>query len=512
MKKNLKLTGLSLLISTLLLTSCNLFSLAFTPYEYGDTFSEPNVLNTVTTNVTAYNKHFFDVTRSNPTAGFRTLTLNSVGEQKLLVLPIYFDDYDLNKVDGKNGLDAYTNLQNAFFGKTENTMWESVASFYYKSSYGKLQITGEVAPWYKSQTHNIASINAAMRNGLDKQTVTSALLREAVANFKAENPDKIADYDQDNDGYIDAAYLIYAFPYNNSNRDLGAKNIFWAYATFDDKSGHSGTGPFAHNYAWSSYHFIKSHQSLFNHKPDSHTFIHEVTHMFGIPDYYNVNLEDENNPLGGLDMMDYTIGDHTGLTKLLLEWTKPLILDGPGKVKLRPFSETGDLLVLNNAWSGNPLDEYLLLEYFTPTALNEFDSRLNERFKLPNRAGLKVYHVDARTVYELKDGYLRDYVYSDEYSGPTNGLFEMLAHTNSTGRSNQGKKTDFKIYTLLEKNGLNTFKDGGKASEDSLFYKGDNLGVNTFIDFTFNRGDQLNYVFEVSDLNRDYITINFSLQ
>jgi len=510
MKKNLKLTGFSLLVSTLLLTSCNPFSMAFSAYEYSEEFVGANNLNINTTKIETYNKRFFDVTRSNPSAGFRTLTLDSIGEQKLLVLPISFSDYELDKLDKNNGVDAHIKLENAFFGQSEATLWESVASFYYKSSYGKLSLNGEVAPWFESKIYTVASINSAMNQGLDKQTVTSGLLREAVANFKSQFPDRVADYDQDGDGYIDAAYLVYANPYNNTDRELGAKNIFWAYATFADKSGNTGSGPFGHNYAWSSYYFLESHQTLLNRKPDAHTFIHEVSHLFGIPDYYNVNLDDKDNPLGGFDMMDYTIGDHSGLSKLLLEWAKPMILDGPGRVKLRPFVESGDLLIINNHWSGNPMDEYLLLEYYTPTALNEFDSRLNEKFKLPNRAGLKIYHVDARTVYELKDNYLRDYVYSDEYDGVSTGLLELLAHTNSTGRTNQGKKTAFKIYSLLEKSGLNTFKTGEKASEDTLFYKGDSFGVNTFTDFTFNRGDELAYTFMVNDLNRDYISVDFS--
>lgn len=508
MKKNLKLSGFSLLISMLLLTSCNLFSIEYQPYSYNDTFTGETNIHAIAPQVTSVSKRFFDVTRSNPSAGFRTLTLDSRGEQKLLVLPISFSDYDINNVDGEMGKRAHIELQNAFFGRSDSTLWESVASYYYKSSYGNLSLTGEVAPWFESQVHTVATIKQAMENGLDKQTVTSDLLREAVGQFKREFPEKVADYDSDNDGYIDAVYLVYAYPFNNTDRDLGARNIFWAYATYDDKNGHEGEGPFAHNYAWSSYFFTKSHQTLLNRKPDSHTFIHEVAHLFGIPDYYNVNLEDPYNPLGGFDMMDYTIGDHSGLSKLLLEWTHPMVLQSPGNVTLRSFTETGDLLLIANNWNGSAMDEYLLLEYYTPTGLNQFDSRLNERYKLPNRAGLKVYHVDARTVYEVKDGYTK-YFYSDDYTGETNGLFEMLAHTNSSGRSNQGKKPEFNLYSLLEKSGENTFIDGEKANENTLFHQGDDFGVSVFADFNFHQGGALPFTFEILDATRDSVTISF---
>lgn len=510
MKNNRIVKGLRLLSSLLLLTSCNLFSISYVPYTYEETFSEPNTLNQNVEVPETYAKHFYDVTRSNPTMGFRTLTLNGTGEQKLLVLPIYFSDYSLDNLDKNNGVDAHKNLKNAFFGANSQTMWDSVASYYYKSSYGKLSITGEVAPWFLSQEHTVASINQGMAQGLDKQTITSDLLREAVANFSHLYPSRVNDYDQDQDGYIDAVYVVYAYPYSNS-RDLGTRNIFWAFATFDDKSGHVGPGPFAHNYAWSSYYFTNSHQTIFDQRPDTHTFIHEVTHLFGVPDYYNVNLEDVDNPLGGFDMMDYTIGDHTGLTKLLLEWTKPMIVTEPGIVKLRPFEKTGDLALIPAHWNGSVLSEYLLLEYYTPTGLNNFDSRLNQPFKLPNRSGLKVYHVDARTVYEVKNiNQFREYFYADDYPGDPTLLYEMLAHTNSTGRQYQGKKPDFKLYTLLEKNGINTFKDGGRASENTLFIKGDSFGFNTYQNFAFNQGNSFPYRFIVSDLNNDYISIDFT--
>lgn len=508
MKKNLKLTGLSLLLSTLLLTSCDLFSLVYNPYQFEDNFVTTSFEHGNVTPIQDLTKHFYDVSRSNPNVNLRTLTLESKGEQKLLVLPIYFSDYSLSKVDKTNGVDTHIDLQNAFFGDPKNVMWESVSSYYYKASYGKLKITGEVAPWFESKRYTVQSIKSAI-SSVDKQTITNALLREAVENFKANNPKEVVDqYDQDGDGYIDAVYLIYAYPYSES-RDLGTKNIFWAFATYDEKNN-SATKPVAHNYAWSSTYFMRSNQTLFNKKPDAHTYIHEVTHLFGIPDYYNVDNESLSNPIGGFDMMDYTLGDHTSLTKLLLEWANPLLLNGEGTLKLRPFSKTGDVVLIPSKWQGHLLDEFIALEYYTPTELNEFDSRLNDLFKLPNRAGLKVYHIDARTVYELKDQPIRTYVYSDEYEGETEGLYELLAHTNTTSGINRGKKPQFNLYSLLEKSGENTFENGQKATEKTLFYKGDTFGVDTFKNYAFHRGNKVPYTFKITDLNKEYITIHFS--
>ena len=71
------------------------------------------------------------------------------GDQKILVVPVYFSDSDANSLEKKT-----TFIQNAFFGKTSRTNYDSVAGYYNKSSYGQLRISGEVAPWY---TAGIAS-------------------------------------------------------------------------------------------------------------------------------------------------------------------------------------------------------------------------------------------------------------------------------------------------------------------------------------------------------------------
>ena len=66
-----------------------------------------------------------------------TKGLPSVGSPSVLVIPIEFTDY-LAPSDMKE------NLELAFFDKTGKTGWESLSSYYYKSSYGALDIKGTV--------------------------------------------------------------------------------------------------------------------------------------------------------------------------------------------------------------------------------------------------------------------------------------------------------------------------------------------------------------------------------
>ena len=67
--------------------------------------------------------------------GYRYLP--SVGKSKILVIPIQTSDDKFTQKELKL-------IQDGFFGTEGETGWESVASYYEKSSYGKLSISGEV--------------------------------------------------------------------------------------------------------------------------------------------------------------------------------------------------------------------------------------------------------------------------------------------------------------------------------------------------------------------------------
>ena len=53
-------------------------------------------------------------------------------------------------------------------------------------------------------------------------------------------------------------------------------------------------------------------------------------------DYYD--YEEGLRPdggLGGADMMDYTVGDHNSFTKIILDWTTPLVVSGKNQRQLQ---------------------------------------------------------------------------------------------------------------------------------------------------------------------------------
>ena len=212
----------------------------------------------------------------------------SYGNIKLLVIPV--------KIKGYESVATQSNLQriqNTFFGETEDTGWESVSSFYKKSSYGALNITGVVP-------------------------------------------------DQWGDGYIDGVWLVYGSPNHKNDSSLDQK-LWWAY-NFKDYSVAGASvvaNPVAYSYCWASYDFMDNGE----YEPkgglksvDAHTYIHETGHLMGLEDYYVASQhEGEQNygPMGAVDMMDFNIIDHNAWSKFAYGWIKPYVVDDSCEITLR---------------------------------------------------------------------------------------------------------------------------------------------------------------------------------
>ncbi len=504
---------------TALVTGCSLGTVAFLPYDFGKiAFEQPEVSAENYYRPETYSDDYLTMMRTHPVASQRRVPLPSLGSQKVLVIPVDFVDYRSDDLD--EGRDASRLIiQNAFFGRPETTQWESVASFYHKSSYGQLEISGAVSEWYSSQE----SVADLISSG-SKTVATERILKAAVGWYKNSHDDFL-DYDQDGDGYFDALYLVYAAPYIDSD------SVFWAFTSFDtglDGSNYVGN-PIGNAYVWASYHFL----NVYRQKGDPHTFIHEFGHLLGLTDYYNTSslpstfpdfstsdsiykrYQYTYGPTGKVDMMDYSIGDHTVLSKMLLNWTKPYVVTGPGTIDLTPMVDTGAAIIIAPEWNGKAFDEYLAIEFFAPTRLNYVDSERaygHESARLMGQVGLKVYHVDARASYHrsVGDAFLAYENQGPELDLPTDvyasgAYYRQIAHTNTYATTANGNL----IYRLLEKGGATTFLTGAMATNDVLWYEGDSFGLSSFSDFTFNDGTPLPWAFTVTELNRYEATLSF---
>jgi len=450
----------------------------------------------------------------NTNDGRTYLNAPSTGDRKLLVIPVCFTDSDTSTLSKKKIL-----IENAFFGKESTTSNESIASYYNKSSYGQLKIDGIVSDWYTFpyKSYELESKISSIINA------TSRYITSKAIDWYKENYTDILDYDTDKDDYIDGVYIVYDAPKKDKS------SLYWAYTDhlkanepiqvtdLKAKVTVNVTSPYCSTYSWTSVDFLNES----NNYADAHTFIHETGHIFGLLDFYS---DGNYQPTGYMDMMDYNLGDHSSFSKMLLNWVTPKVIKNEGEIIIKPFEDNGDVILIpSNSYNDTPFDEYLLIEYYTPTYLNKKDSELYFLFKdlngqtqkghLFSSFGLKVYHVDARIAYLAKKSIKTSAIAllgdSDLEGKLEDARGKIPSWCMDFAYSNNDRNTSYPINHLLEKSGENTFLQNQPANESTLFKIGDSFGINTFKDFTFHNGDKLNYTFKVDSLTPNEAKISF---
>ena len=458
----------------------------------------------------------------------------SNGEINVLVIPVVVSDYKSNATEK-----VRTDLEKAMFGKSEDTGWESLSSYYEKSSHGALKINGKVTDWYNP---NLTSAQMVKKNNNDDYT--DKLLSDAVSWYKSKYNDDCTQYDNNKDGYIDGVFLIYSAYDFATGEELGKtldENLFWAYTTMDYNAESNLKSPNGGYYFWASYDFL--YEGYGTDKVDSHTFVHETGHMLSLTDYYSYTTKDKNgyniySPMGGVDMMDFNIGDHDAYSKYFLGWLKPTVLTqeylsaNDYKLTLNSQNESGEAFLLPTYkdgsinYNGTPFDEYLLIEYYTPTGLNYQDSLkpYENNLSTYSQSGILVYHINA-TVGKLLpdsnssiiwDGCAYDKLPSYSSNWGYTFLYSLIYNnTASRGYDTNLKDEGMSYYrgrliSLLPATGkrINGQKTG-YSTNSSLYKKGTEFGKEVYDEFRFDDGTKSQYTFKVESTSDKNCTLKF---
>jgi M6 family metalloprotease-like protein len=478
MRKSIK-TVVPLFVSMLLLSSCSFGDFLFS----SSATNQASSVSTSSTQEASSVKQFLENKTDPFTKGqgyFRSMITDSgmysapsTGNAKMLVVPVVFkDDASLYTDSSVLGKKTKANLTSTFFGTADDTgYWESVSSYYAKSSYGKLNITGAVAPFYQlSLTVTQGKTNA--KNSVTK--VTNSILDSVYQNLFPTGGTTYdgVDYDGDGDGVIDFIWLVYCHDYDSKD----TTNLMWAYTYWDDNASFEAL----ENYSWASSSFMNDGTTF---GVDAHTYIHETGHQMGLDDYYSYDEystadKKRRAPIGASDMMDYNIVDHCSFTKYCLDWITPTVGEADKTYTLKPFESSGDCLLLAYDFNGTCFDEYFLLEYYTPTGLNKQDSEdyySNFNFKGLTDSGLRILHVDQRIGKEVhtSSGWAWDGKYYDDVS-PLNANNAYYAIISNNTKEKCLDSKDFCLVSLVQASGnTNLLSDSASdikyAVNDDLF-------------------------------------------
>lgn len=246
---------------------------------------------------------------------------------------------------------------------------------------------------------------------------------------------------------------------------------------------------------------------------DTHTFIHEMGHAFGLDDLYDYG-DKGYTPAGMFSMQDYNVGGHDPFSMMAFGWADPYIPTKPGEYTLKPFQSNHDLLLLTPLWNDydSPFDEYILVELYTPTGMNELDAynRYTGRYAGPTATGIRIWHIDARLVAVNKAS--GGYAVFDEANITTNvndgyyGVYQAMTNTYSTkdgyGSCLGSSYINYNLVQYIRNNTSSNYKPKDYISDANMFYNGDTFSMSTysrqFVNGTrLNNGSKLGWGFNI---------------
>jgi M6 family metalloprotease-like protein len=229
----------------------------------------------------------------------------TTGNVKILAILIEFQNYRHST--------SRDDVHDSLFGdgNAANAPYESLATYYDRSSYQQLNLSnGSTLGWYRTAYNRPNDPG----NWTARMNVLESLIKEALNYFNSQGHD-FGQYDNDGDGVIDYFVVIWAGP------DNGWGNLWWGFQTTfpDDTYTLDGVRLGKFSWQWESNPVGTAFTPV--------TVIHETGHALGLPDYYDYDGSiGPDGGVGGLDMMDAAMGDHNCFSKWMLDWITPIVV------------------------------------------------------------------------------------------------------------------------------------------------------------------------------------------
>ncbi len=382
----------------------------------------------------------------------KTFLCPSIGNPKVLVIPIWFTSGSSTFIQPDMRDNVIEDLEIALFGTKEQTGWHSLSSYYYEESKGLVNITGTVSEWYET------SADGSIMNNNHINDI-EPLLKNAVDYYFGTHPtDSRANYDDNHDGYIDTVIGVPAY--------TGIRG----FATRLSNVEANVSSPSACVYNWVSvdrlYNVERAQERIGtnyscgdckNRLYDPTIFIHEFGHALGLVDLYDSVTNYDGAPpkvdyTGSFNLQTDNRCGHDPYSVMIFGWADPYIPTTSGIVTINDFQSSHELILLTPQWNAHdsPFDEYLLLELYTPTGLNEYDTYYNSgNLHAPDAVGIKVWHIDS-ILYQLNFGGSGSFFTTDchDFGDGTDTNRPIYAFSNGYQSSYMFSKM-WKYYSLV---------------------------------------------------------------
>lgn len=472
-------------------------TITVTAGDFSDTLAV-TVVGIAKSNRVSMSEGYYELKSSSTNTG----TTQSLGTAKLLVIPVWFtDSSSYISTSAKDNI--YDDITECYIGETKSNGWRSVKNYYYDESNHLCNLDITIAPWYND---SFSSSHYYTDN-----TATFILATTASDYYFSNSSESKTDYDANNDGCLDGILLIYAHPDRQAHSrvdstDQDSESNMWAYCAHRGGTRNI-SNPSLNVYFWASYDFMynsalatsrvgtgywNGHSDSIG-SLDSTTFIHEMGHMFGLVDYYD--YKGLSNPAGSYTMQDHDVGGHDPYSLLSLGWAKAYIPNNSCTIALDDVFNEHEVIILTPDWNeyDSPFDEYLILELYSPTGLNQ-----HEQAEIDvSSVGIRLWHVDARLVH-YTSSLSEESIVKTTTTHP-GGSFTHLVKNDTYDGTNESSYplgldyADYNLLQLIHKSGVDTYKPAPSATFEatSLFYAGESFSMADYKD-QFKNGAKLN--------------------
>lgn len=281
-----------------------------------------------------------------------------------------------------------------------NYPFESMSAFYKRSSKGAMNLTG------KAYTYTAKNNKSYYEN--DVWHVS--LIDEIIAEFDASID--FSQFDGDNDKIIDSILI-------NVPENAGDDNWWASAGAFGGDTKNRADGmDIGHVIVGNAE--IKSADDYANFNS---SYLHEMGHCMGLPDYYLYGVEDFQGMHGsaGFELMDDANCDFGAVSKLMLGWYKPEQIQVYDNSESKSFTlnetsldNSNCLIIPCGELDSNYYSEYFVVEY---AGMRKNNSSLAEERWRTVGEGVRVYHVSAEVTGDL---WYNTFIYSSGNDDATN--------------------------------------------------------------------------------------------